>query len=368
MGELAEKRSLGNSTAGFYSSEMTEKEPKKRRDRRNAFERARDATLALDTGWWASLAGSGVSEIELSPPHLIQLGDDTAVVGGMILDQRIVTYRIDEQHEEETEIITRPVMTRFSALPISLLERLARDLLVTADAEWRKANIEAAVAAAQSFNKEERLEVARDVLGLEAGTEAIADFARQLKLPDELAAGGEAAAEFFDEYVSTVALTGDQGEERIADPPPEPGRTALLTCEWDYYTPEDIEHYGGPESDGAYAFRIIRLCEAIRDQPDAAVQLAVQLGAVTREWEMWRENEEFLCAGRAHFAQQSHLAKSRDEKPWITQVRKDLETGRIGDNVAQYARRFKREQRLLHPPGIDRIRNVVSELRKARKD
>lgn len=349
----------------MYLQHMIENKPKRHHDRQNAFERARDATLAFDTGWWASLAGADLSKIEFSPPQFIQLGDDTAVFGGMVLDRRMVTYRVSEQDEEQTDIITRPVMTRFSALPIGLLERIARDLLAVADAEWREANIEAVVATAQSFDENERLDLARDILGLKASGEELVAFANQLKMPDALVAGGAAAAEFFDQYVSAVSITGEEGEEQIADEPPEPGRTALLTGEWDYYTPEDIDHYSGPESDGAYAFRIVRLCEAIRDQPDAAVQLAVQLGAVTREWELWRENEEFLRAGRAHFAQQSRLAKSRGERSWITQVRHDLEAGRIGDNVAQYARKFARERRDLKPPAVERIRNVVSELRQA---
>lgn len=320
--------------------------------------------LGFEGSWWTSLAGADLSEISFSPPHFIPLGEDT-VVGGMVLDRRIVSYRVGENDEEQTEIVTRPVMTRFSALPIALLERIARDLLSEADDQWRKANIEAVVAHAQSFGEAERLITARDILGSEATADELAEFAEQMKMPDALIEGGEAAAEFFDRYVSTATLIGEPGEEQIAEAPPEPGRTALLTCEWDYYTPEDIEHYDGPETDSAYAFRVVRLCEAIRAQPDAAVQLAVQLGAVAREWEMWRENEEFLRAGRAHFAQQSHLAKSRRERPWMTQVRRDLEEGRIGDNVAEYARKFARINRHLKPPGTDRIRNFVSELRQA---
>lgn len=343
---------------------MIDKEAKRRSDRPNAFERAKEATLALDTGWWTSLAGAGLSEIAFSPPHFIQLGDDHTVVGGVVLDRRIVTYRVDKEDDEQTEIITRPVMTRFSALPIDLLERLARGLLEQADAEWREANIEEVVAAAQSLDKNERLDIAREILGVKATERELAAFADQLQMPGVLVAGGEAAAQFFDEYVSVVSLIGEEGEERIADAPPEPGRTALLTGEWDYYTPEDIEHYGGPESDGAYAFRIVRLCEAIRAQPDAAVQLAIHLGAVAREWEVWRENEEFLRAGRAHFAQQSHLAKSRSERAWMAQVRQDLAAGRVGNSIAQYARKFARERRDLKPPTVERIRNFVSELRR----
>lgn len=344
---------------------MSDKKSKRRRDRPNAFERARDATLALDTGWWTSLAGADLSEIGFSPPQFIQLGDEDAVIGAMVLDRRIITYRAKKEDEEHTEIVTRPLVTRFSALPIDLLERLARDLLSQADAEWRQANIEAAVAAAHSFDESERLDLARQILGPEASETDLGVFAEQLKMPDALTAGGDAAADCFDRYIGTVTITGEPRDEQIADEPPEPGRTALLTGEWDYYTPEDIEHYGGPESDGAYAFRIVRLCEAIRAQPDAALQLALHLGAVAREWEIWRENEEFLRAGRAHFAQQSRLAKSRSERPWMVQVRHDLAAGRIGDNVAQYARKFTREQRHLNPPAVDRIRNFVSELRQS---
>ena len=344
---------------------MTDKKPTRHRDRPNAFERAKEATLALDTGWWTSLAGAGLSEISLSPPHIIELGNSDTVIGGMLLDRRIVTYRVSDEDDETTEVITRPVMTRFSALPIDLLERLALNLLEQADAEWREANIEAAVATAQSFDENERLDIARDVLGAQATDTELAAFADQLRMSEALVVGGDAAAKYFDEYVSVVSLTGKEGEEQIVDPPLEPARTALLTGEWDYYTPEDIEHYSGPESDGAYAFRIVRLCEAIRAQPDAAVQLAFHLGAVVREWEVWRENEEFLRAGRKHFAQQSHLATSRGEREWMSQVRHDLSTGLIGDNVAQYARKFARERRNLSPPSVDRIRNFVSDLRRA---
>jgi hypothetical protein len=348
---------------------MTEKNRQRRRDRPNAFERASDAVLALDTGWWTSLVGAGISELDFSDPEYLALGNETTSVGGMILERRTLTYKIDGDADPETVIITRPVMTRFSALPIDLLERLARDILEHADAEWRQANIENVIAVAQSFGEEERLDIARDVLGADASEEEIRAFADQLQMPEELLQGGEAAAKFFDDSISSVAVVGEEGEERLADEPaPPPGRTALLTGEWDYYTPEEVEDYGGPESDRAYAFRIVRLCEAIRADPQVSVQLAVHLGAVTREWEMWRENEEFITAGRAHFAQQSRLARSRSERPWMTQVRQDLAEGRIGVNVAHYAREFKRRRRNLLPPEVDRIRNFVSELRKAKDE
>lgn len=342
---------------------MNEDTQRRRRDRRNAFERAEEATLALDVGWWSSLAGAELSEVEFSEPEFIRLGEE-AVVGGMILDRRIVTYRVGDE-EPQTATITRPVTTRFSALPIELLERIARDILEKSEQEHREANIEAVVAAARSLDEDERLRIARDVLGVAATNEEVEDLADQLKMADALVEGGEAAAAYFDANISPVRITGEEGEEVIADDPPEPRRTALLTGEWDYYTPEDVEHFGGPESDAAYAFRIVSLCEAMRAEPDAATQLAMHVGAITREWEMWRENEEFLRAGRKHFAQQSHLASSRTERPWMRQVRQDLEAGRIGDNIAQYARKFARTRRDLDPPATERIRNFVSELRRA---
>lgn len=248
-----------------------------------------------------------------------------------------------------------------SALPLDLLERLARDLLEKAEEDLRKANIAAAVEVARSFSLDERLEIAREVLGDGANAEEVARAAEELQMPQALIKGGEAAAQFFDTNVEVVTIAGEAGEERILDHPPQPAPSVLLTSEWDFYTPEDLEAYDGPESDSSYAFRIVRLCEAIKENSDLAIQLAMQLGAITREWEVWRENEEFLRAGRKHFAQQSKLAKSKAERPWMVQVRQDLEAGRIG-NAAEYARKLKR-RRDLQPPGVELIRNFVSQLR-----
>lgn len=340
----------------------------KAQNRGNAFDRARDAVLAIDAGWWTMVAGSGISEMDISDPQFLSLGDEKSVVGGMIFERRTISLRHPDHEDEIVQTITRPVMTRFSALPIDLLERLARDILRQGEAEWREANLARAIAEARSFETEERFELARDLLGADADEADVLALAETMRMPEALLNGGEGAAQFFDDNVSVIALEDDpDGGQRIApEPPPAPGKTSLMTGEWDYYTPEEVASYDGPESDTAYAFRVVRLCEAIRGRPESAVQLAVQVGAVTREWEMWRENEEFIKAGRARFAEQSRLAKSRAERPWMTQVRRDLAEGRIGANVAQYARDFKSRHRNLSPPGLERIRNFISDLRRHR--
>lgn len=345
---------------------MSDETKKKTRGRGNAFDRAADAVLALDAGWWTAFAGSQVADFEISDPQIITLGDENTVIGGVVFDRRVILYKANGSDVEEEALITRPVMTKFSGLPIAVLEMLAKNILEQANAECRKANIDYVISEARAFDEEdERRELARELLGEDASEEDIGRYAEQLRMPAELLAGGEAAAKFFDESISTVRITGDEGEEQIADEPlPPPGRTALIAGEWDFYTPEEVADLGGPESDAAYAFRIVRLCEAIHAEPEIATQLGMHLGAVTREWEMWRENEEFIMAGRAHFAQQSRLARSRNEREWMTEVRRDLAEGRIGKNVAHYAREFKRKRRLLKPPSIDRIRNFVSDLRR----
>lgn len=83
----------------------------------NAFERARDATLALDTGWWTSLQGANLGEFATSKPEYIWLGDNSTVLGPVIIDRRMLTYRADENGPEETVFVTRPVLTRFSPSP-----------------------------------------------------------------------------------------------------------------------------------------------------------------------------------------------------------------------------------------------------------
>lgn len=340
--------------------------PKKRRGRSNAFERARDSILGLDAGWWQALASTGLAEVEFSDIQHLQLGDESCVVGGIVFERRIVSLRRQGSDFEDVFILTRPVMTRFSSLQLPLLERLARDILERSEGQWRDANLEVAIAAARDFNIEEALEDARDMLGPEATDTDVRRLAEQMRLPDELAEGGEAAAKFFDENVSVVSIDEDgKGGGQIApEPAPPPGQNVLLLDEWDIYTPEEVASLDGPETDAAYAFRVVRLCEAIREFPDSAIQLALQLGAVTREWEVWREHGEFIEAGRARFAQQVEFSKARMKRPWMAAVKEDLANGRIGDNVAQYAREFRHRRRNLNPPNEGRIRNFVSELRK----
>ncbi len=251
-------------------------------------------------------------------------------------------------------------------LPLALLERLARDILEQSDKAWHEANLEAAITAAREFDIEEARQLARDMLGADASTDEVEKLAQQMRLPDALAEGGDAAAQFFDANVSMVEIVeDDEGSHEILENRAGAASEATLGFdEWDLYSPEEVADLGGPEADAAYAFRVVRLCEAIRDRPETGVQLAVQLGAVTREWELWRENEEFIRAGRARFAQQIKSSRSRPERPWMTAVREDLACGRIGTSAAQYAREFKRRRRDLQPPGLERIRNYVSELRR----
>ena len=362
------RHEMTKSTRQSICPGMTD-EPKSKRDRRNAFERARDSVLAIDAGWWQALAASGLAEVEFDGIEHVQLGDERCVVGGIVFERRMVTLRREGERQATTNILTRPVMTRFSALPLGLLERLAHDILEQSEAEWRDANLQAVIDAARGFDLDEAIETARDILGDDATDDKVRDLAEQMRFPDELVEGGEAAAKFFDDNISVVSIEedGEGGAELAPEPPPAPGRNALILDEWDIYSPEEVAGFDGPESDAAYAFRVVRLCEAIREMPNAAVQLAVQLGAVTREWEMWRENGEFIAAGRARFAQQSELAKSRLTRPWMVAVRDDLECGRIGDNVAQYARQFRLRRRDLKPPSEDRIRNYLSELRRSPK-
>jgi len=351
-----------------YISVMTDR-PKYRQRRSNAFERARDAILAIDAGWWQALASTEIAEIEFSDIQHLQLGDKSCVVGGIVFERRIVSMRRQGSTEEEVLILTRPVMTRFSSLPLPLLERLARDILERSTEQWRDANLQAAIDAARSFDIDEAMEDARDILGSDATDDEVRNLAEQMRLPEALVEGGEAAGKFFDENVSVVSIEddGEGGAEIAPEAAPPPGRNVLVLDEWDIYTPEEVANLDGPETDAAYAFRVVRLCEAIRDMPDSAVQLAVQLGAVTREWEVWREHGEFIDAGRARFAQQSEFSKSRLKREWMAVVKEDLENGRIGENIAQYARDFRRRRRDLKPPNESRIRNFVSDLRREAK-
>jgi hypothetical protein len=191
---------------------MTKKSKSNRHHRQNAFDRARDAVLAIDTGWWTSIAGSGITEIGLSDPEYLSLGDEKTIVGGLVFERRTVTMRHPDHVEAVIETVTRPVMTRFSSLPIDLLERLARDILEQGEAERRKANLANVIAAAQSFDEEERLKIAREILGEDADDDTVKAMADQLRMSAELIAGGERAAKFFDDMVSTVTIEDDPEE------------------------------------------------------------------------------------------------------------------------------------------------------------
>jgi hypothetical protein len=147
------------------------------------------------------------------------------------------------------------------------------------------------------------------------------------------------------------------------DAPPAPGAGLLGDSEWDYYSPEDLEDRGGPESDWSYAFRVTSLCRAIRDTPKHAVTLSIQLGAVLREWAIWREYDEFVVAGIKSFERQSQRAAGKAERPWMKHVRDDVLTGRVTGSVAAYARTIA-GMRHLRPPSADRIKNYVYEVRK----
>lgn len=340
----------------------------KKQEPGNAFERAQDAALAFQISWWQSIEAAIANndmQAEVSAPEFLRLGDEHSALGPRLFERRTLTVRRKGKRKKERWTITRPVPIRFSALPIEMLEEIARDLLAQGEAQWRQANIDNLVEHARSYDRDEALAVARDVLGPAADAEELEHFAEQLRFPAELIEGGEAAARFFEEAVSSVAFdVADDGTvDFLPEPPPPPGAQPFDVGEWDYYTPEEIADFDGPETDAAYAFRVVRLCEAIRSNPDAGLQLAMQLGAVTREWEIWRENEEFLLMGRARFAEQSRLARSKAEKPWMAQVRADFAADAVGSNIADYARKLAR-RRDLQPPSVDRIRNFVSQLRR----
>lgn len=338
---------------------------------RNAFERALDAALAFQTSWWVSVEeaiSKDFIKAETSQPEILRLGDETSALGPRFFERRVLTVKKKPAGKGRAKrvgqwTITRPVPLRFSSLPIDMLEALARDIFSQSEAEWRQANIDNLVEEARSFNLADAMLTAREFLGDDADEGALRKFAEQLRLPPELAEGGDAAAKFFDEKVSRVSIDfDDDGGVNFPETPQPPGAQPFDVGEWDFYSPEEVDEFDGPETDAAYAFRVVRLCEAIAAHPDSAVQLALQLGAVTREWEIWRENEEFLQAGRAQFAQQSERARSKREKAWMTQVRADVAANKIGPSIADYARKLL-QKRELHPPTLNRIRNFVSQLR-----
>lgn len=91
--------------------------------------------------------------------------------------------------------------------------------------------------------------------------------------------------------------------------------------------------------------------------------LGIQMGAVLREWAIWREFDEFILAGVAVFQRQSRRATQKPERPWMKHVREDVIQGRVTENVAAYARQISK-MRSLSPPSLERIRNYVYEVRR----
>lgn len=337
---------------------------------RNAFERAREAALAFHLSWWDAIEiaiEKAVPGATISKPQHLWFGDNLTVFGPQLLERRMITLPKKGHKKPRSWTITRATTIRFSMLPSDELEEIARGLLEQSDAEWREANLANVIKFAQSLSGEEGLEIARMALGNDASEAELKAYAASI-VPKELLEGGDAAAKFFDEAISVVGIDEDEEGNPVLmpEPPPPPGVHPLDVGEWDFYSPEELAHYDGPESDPAYAFRIVRLSEAMRADPDRAIHIAMLLGAITREWELWRENEEFLRAGREHFAEQSRLARSKREKPWMAHVRADFDADNIGPNIAAYARRLH-QRRDLQPPTTERIRNFVSDLRKRQK-
>ena len=337
---------------------------------RNAFERAQDATLAFGVSWWESVTKAveaQASGTTISKPEIFLRGDPLTGFGELILERRTIALPKKGRNKSRHWTITRTVPIRFSMLPPDKLEEIARELLQQSEAEWRAANLANVLKWAESMEGEDGLDIARICLGGDASEAELQAYAALL-VPEELREGGAAAEKFFNEAISVVSINEDAegGPALLSEPPPPPGAHPIDVGEWDFYTPEELDDLAGPESDPAYAFRVIRLCEAMRADPKRATRIAMMLGAVTREWELWRENHEFLHAGRAHFAEQSRLARSKREKPWMAQVREDFAVDKIVPTIAAYARKLRR-RRDLNPPSVDTIQNFISKLRKEQK-
>ncbi len=337
---------------------------------RNAFERAHDAVLAYGLSWWESVAKAAQEAAPgatVSKPEIFIRGDALEGFGEQILERRTITFPKKGRKKPQSWTITRAVPIRFSMLPPEELETIARELLEQGEAEHRAANLANVLDWAASMDGEEGLDIARMCLGDDASEAELKAYAASL-VPEALRKGGAAAEQFFDEAISVISIDEDaeDGPQMLPEPAPAPGVHPIDTGEWDFYTPEEIDDMAGPQSDPAYAFRVVRLCEALRANPERATHIAMMLGAVTREWELWRENYEFLQAGRARFAEQSRHARSKREKPWMAQVRADFEAGKIEPSIAAYARKFSR-RRNLNPPGVDTIQNYISKLRREQK-
>jgi hypothetical protein len=337
---------------------------------RNAFERARDSALAFGLSWWdrvAEAAEKANPGATISEPEKFWFGDELQGFGAQLLERRTIAFPKKGRKKAQSWTITRTVPIRFSMLPPDVLEDIARELLDASEAEWRAANLAKVMEAVQSLDGEEGLEIARMCLGEDASEAELKAYAATL-VPKELREGGAAAEKFFGEAISVVSIDEDAegGPALMPEPPPPPGFHPIDVGEWDFYSPEEVDDYAGPESDPAYAMRVVRLCEALRADPERATHIAMILGAVTREWELWRENAEFLTVGRAHFAEKSRVARLKREKPWMAKARADFADGKIGPSIAAYARKLH-QQRKLNPPSVETIKNFISKLRAAQR-
>ena len=332
----------------------------------NAFERANQAMLGYQSSWWerviSSIEENGF-KANISLPEIIHFDDDL-IFGPIILERRSITAKLDGKRKKSTWTITRPILYRFSALPLDELKKIAETIVEQCQSDWRQANIDNLIKEARSHNRFEALAEARYILGAGSTKAEIERIADQLRPAQELIEGGEAAAIFFDSRVSRCDFEEmEDGSLDFQTAALPPGKQPFGTSEWDYYSPDEVAELDGPESDWAYAFRILRLCEAIKSEGSDALNIAMQLGAVTREWEIWRENEEFIRKGKEHFAKQSNLARSKATKPWRNRVRQDFENGKIQSPTSNYARKIAKE-RSLNPPTESTIKNFISSLRR----
>jgi hypothetical protein len=333
---------------------------------KNAFERAEASILALRISWWETLidaVASGEFDATISDPEIIDFGEGLAL-GRMLLERRTITKKINGEKRISSWTVSRPISYRFSGLPLVELAAIAKDIYDHSQEEWRQANIANLIEYARSYNRAEALDQARDILGNDASSDQLENFADQLRPPEELLQGGDAAADFFDSSVSRCDFDeNEDGTLKFNETSLPPGMQPFGDNEWDYYSADEVAQLDGPHSDCAYAFRVIRLCEAINANPQHSIILAMQLGAVAREWEIWRENEEFILKGREHFSNQVAFAKLKQVKAWMKRVNEDYDQDKIGNSNAAYARKIARD-RSLDPPSVDTIKNYVSKLKR----
>jgi hypothetical protein len=333
---------------------------------KNAFERAEASILALRLSWWETVINaikSGEIDATISDPEIIDFGEGLTL-GRMLLERRTITRKLHGKKKTSSWAVSRPIPYRFSALPLADLAAIAKDIYDHSQEEWRQANIANLIEYAQSYNRAEALDQARDILGNEASSDELEDFADQLRPPEALQQGGDAAADFFDKSVSRCDFDeNEDGTLKFNETSLPPGIQPFGDNEWDYYSADEVAQLDGPHSDCAYAFRVIRLSEAVEANSQHSVTLAMQLGAVAREWEIWRENEEFILKGREHFSKQLALAKSKPVKAWMNRVNEDYAQDKIGNSNAAYARKISRD-RSLDPPSVDTIKNYVSKMKR----